>query len=196
MPSKQKSKTMSDFRFWSTTGLLSFGSVIGGLIAGFQPDGAGWRFFSYHPLLMTAGFVGMMGNAAIIKKLGGYSNTKLHGNLAMGGLFLALGGFYVIYKNKENSGKDHFTSNHSIAGLTTLIGSTTVGLAGSILLNPDFGIAKTNKLFRSVHKFGARLIIALGWFTCYSGLSQLTSNYAVIGLYMLPLILATPFTLV
>jgi hypothetical protein len=49
----------------------------GGYSAGMQPMGMGWRFFSYHPLLMTSGFVGMMGSAAITKKRGGYTNTKV-----------------------------------------------------------------------------------------------------------------------
>lgn len=138
----------------------------------------------------------MMGNAAIIKKLGGYANTKLHGILSMLGLFSAFIGLYVIYQNKENSGKDHFTSNHSIAGLTTLLGSTIVGLAGATLLHPDFGVAKTNQQFRKIHKLAARFFIAIGWLTCYSGLSQMTKNSAVIAFYMLPLLLTVPFTLV
>lgn len=145
---------------------------------------------------MTLGFVGMMGNAAIIKKLGGYRNTKIHGNLAIAGLFLSFAGLYIIYQNKENSKKNHFTSNHSIAGLVTLIGCTMIGLAGAIFLNPDFGIAKTNKTIRKAHKLAGRLFIAIGWFTCYSGLSQLTSNKAVIVFYMLPLLLTAPFTLI
>jgi len=52
MSTKTKSSVMSDFRFWTTTGLLTAGGILGGLTAGFQPDGAGWRFFSYHPLLV------------------------------------------------------------------------------------------------------------------------------------------------
>ena len=33
-------------------------SIIMGYIAATQPSSKGWRFFSYHPLLMTWGFVG------------------------------------------------------------------------------------------------------------------------------------------
>jgi hypothetical protein len=55
-------------------GLVSF-SVAGGYMAGTQPNGE-WRFFSWHPLLMTIGMVGLMGIGAITKKLGGYTNTK------------------------------------------------------------------------------------------------------------------------
>ena len=49
-----------------------------GYMAATQPAGAGWRFFSWHPFLMTAGFVGMMGSATVTKKLGGYANTKVN----------------------------------------------------------------------------------------------------------------------
>jgi hypothetical protein len=57
-------------------GLVSF-SVAGGYLAGTQPNGE-WRFFSWHPLLMTIGMVGLMGIGAITKKLGGYTNTKVN----------------------------------------------------------------------------------------------------------------------
>jgi len=54
-------------------------SLGGGYMAAIQPSGAGWRFFSWHPFLMTTGMVGLAGTSAITKKLGGYTNTKLHG---------------------------------------------------------------------------------------------------------------------
>lgn len=44
-------------------------------------------WFSHHPASMLAAFVALGGNAALIKKKGGYANTKMHGNL----LTLALG---------------------------------------------------------------------------------------------------------
>lgn len=59
------------------------------------------------------GMVGMMGAAALTKKRGGYTNTKLHGYMAWAGMMMAGGGLYVIYKNKENMGKQHFTTLHS-----------------------------------------------------------------------------------
>lgn len=46
-------------------------------MAGIQPKGAGWRSFSWHPMLMTCGMVGMIGAASVTKKLGGYTNTKV-----------------------------------------------------------------------------------------------------------------------
>ena len=128
----------------------SFGvfAVVVGFIVATQPAGEGFRYFSWHPLLMTVGFVGMMGSSAITKKLGGYKNTKIHALLASSGLVLALGGLYVIYHNKEIHGKDHITSTHAIFGLVTISGCTMVALAGGIFLHPDFGIDKTNKMIR------------------------------------------------
>ena len=57
--------------------LISF-SLGGGYMAATQPPKAGWRFFSWHPLLMTIGMVGLAGIGAVTKKLGGYTNTKVN----------------------------------------------------------------------------------------------------------------------
>jgi hypothetical protein len=59
------------------------------------------------------GMVGMMGVAAVTKKRGGYTNTKLHGMMAWAGLILSGGGMYVIYQHKESMGKNHYTTYHS-----------------------------------------------------------------------------------
>jgi hypothetical protein len=48
-----------------------------GYMAATQPPDAGWRFFSWHPFLMTTGMVGLTGVSAVTKKLGGYTNTKV-----------------------------------------------------------------------------------------------------------------------
>jgi hypothetical protein len=69
--------------------LLTIFAILAGYMAATQPSGAGWRYFSYHPMLMTIGFVLCMGNAALIKKLGGYSNTKLHVSQVECSLFLS-----------------------------------------------------------------------------------------------------------
>lgn len=55
----------------------------------------------------------MMGTAALTKKRMGYVNTKLHGIMAWVGLLMSGSGLYVIYQNKNNMGKDHFTTLHS-----------------------------------------------------------------------------------
>jgi protein-S-isoprenylcysteine O-methyltransferase Ste14 len=123
-------------------------TVLGGYLAATQPAGAGWRFFSWHPFLMIVGFIGMMGSSAVIKKLGGYSNTKMHGILSSSGLLLAFVGLYVIYMNKEKMGKDHITTAHALAGIVTLAGAVLPAVAGGVFLHPDFGMDKTNPMYR------------------------------------------------
>eukprot|EP00591_Stephanopyxis_turris_P002071 CAMPEP_0195523422 /NCGR_PEP_ID=MMETSP0794_2-20130614/22601_1 /TAXON_ID=515487 /ORGANISM="Stephanopyxis turris, Strain CCMP 815" /LENGTH=196 /DNA_ID=CAMNT_0040653423 /DNA_START=163 /DNA_END=753 /DNA_ORIENTATION=+ len=170
--------------------------VLAGYLAGHQPSGAGWRFFSYHPFLMTIGFITFMGNAALVKKRGGYVNTKRHAILSGLGFACALGGWFVIYRNKDSMGRPHLTSNHSLAGITTLITCGIVGLVGSIGLHPDFGRAKTNIRMRFMHKWIARIAIAGGWITCFTGLKQLTSDWGVLGTLVVPLLILAPFTLI
>jgi hypothetical protein len=51
-------------------------SIIAGYMAGIQPINK-FRYFSYHPLLMTLGMIGSMSIGTITKKLGGYANTKV-----------------------------------------------------------------------------------------------------------------------
>mmetsp|Transcript_15109 Transcript_15109/g.19752 ORF Transcript_15109/g.19752 Transcript_15109/m.19752 type:complete len:93 (+) Transcript_15109:105-383(+) len=45
-------------------------AAIAGFMSGLQPAGVEWRWFSFHPLLMTMGFVGMMANGIMVKKTG------------------------------------------------------------------------------------------------------------------------------
>jgi hypothetical protein len=115
-----------------------------------QPTGAGWRFFSWHPFLMTTGFIGLLGVSAITKKLGGYKNTKIHAILSSLGVVCACIGFGIIYKNKQLIGKDHFTSTHSIFGIVTISCAFLPWLAGGIFLHPDFGIDRTSNRYRCV----------------------------------------------
>ena len=65
-------------------------------MAGTQPKGAGWRAFSWHPMLMTCGMVGMVGSAAVTKKLGGYTNTKVRTFLK--GLFIWVNNLTVVVR--------------------------------------------------------------------------------------------------
>ncbi|CAM9482068.1 unnamed protein product [Heterosigma akashiwo] len=166
-----------------------------GYVAATQPSGAGWRFFSWHPFLMVAGFIGMMGSSVIIKKRGGYSNTKLHGILSFVGLCLAFGGLYIIYENKERMGKNHITTNHATMGIFTIFAAILPALAGGVFLHPDFGIDKTNRLYRFVHKWASRSIMAAAWITCVTGLMQLTADVKVLGAFVVPLAILAPMTL-
>mmetsp|Transcript_13361 Transcript_13361/g.19489 ORF Transcript_13361/g.19489 Transcript_13361/m.19489 type:complete len:193 (-) Transcript_13361:1026-1604(-) len=171
-------------------------TVIVGYMTATQPSGAGWRFFSWHPFLMVTGFVGMMGTSAVTKKLGGYSNTKLHGILASLGLMMAFGGLYVIYRNKEIMGKEHITSTHALAGIITMAGALMASLAGGIFLHPDFGFDKTNKTIRFGHKWFSRTIILSAWITCVLGLQQMTSDKFILATFILPLVILAPFSLI
>jgi hypothetical protein len=73
-------------------------------------------WFSWHPLAMIVGMIVLAANAALIKKVGGYENTKIHGYMMSGAVALAAFGFYVIYSNKEMSSKAHFTTLHGKVG--------------------------------------------------------------------------------
>jgi hypothetical protein len=66
--------------------------------------------------------VGMMGTAVLTKKRMGYTNTKLHGIMATMGLVLTAVGFYVIYENKNQMGKTHFTTWHSWGECSCILG--------------------------------------------------------------------------
>ena len=49
-------------------------AAIAGFMSGLQPAGVEWRWFSFHPLLMTMGFVGMMVSVALIFYLDSFEN--------------------------------------------------------------------------------------------------------------------------
>jgi len=174
---------------------LTIFALSAGYMAATQPSGAGWRFFSYHPMLMTLGWILCMGNASLVKKLGGYSNTKTHGILAFVGSTLSWLGFYVIYKNKDQMGKPHFATYHAIGGMVCLVGSSMIGAVGSVFLHPDFGIDKTNKTIRFAHKTSARVLLFMAWLVAFSGLATLTTDTIILGLFGVPLLAFAPFIL-
>jgi hypothetical protein len=143
------------------------------------------------------GMVGLMGTAALTKKRMGYTNTKLHGMIAWAGLVSSYIGLYIIYQNKENMGKSHFTTLHSKAGLVVLVGSTMLGMAGGVFLHPDFGIDKQNGLIRTGHKWASRGVLGLAWMATLSGLQTLIGedDVGTLVMFAAPLLLAAPFTL-
>ena len=192
-----KGSRPSSQAYTALIGAFSLFSLIGGYFAATQPIGAGWRApFSYHPFLMILGFVGLMGSGAVTKKMGGYSNTKMHGYLASAGLVAAFGGLFAIYSNKELLGKPHFLSNHSWGGIMALAGCVVVNVFGGLALHPDFGIAKTNKTFRTMHKWFGRICVLIGWIACLAGLQQLTEDKAKLAMFGLPLLVLFPFTII
>ena len=108
----------------------------------------GWRLFSYHPLLLIAA-TALMIVGAMYKKIGGLQYTRLHGNLSALGFCLALGGVTAIYYNKEwNTHSDHFVSNHSLLGGTSLFFMFLLLMNGLVAIHPDWGKIKTNKTIR------------------------------------------------
>lgn len=171
-------------------------SLAVGYYAAIRPSGQWRNPFSWHPFLMTAGMIGCMGIATITKKLGGYTNTKNHGILANLGVFLSLGGLYAIYHNKNLWGKNHFTTTHGQAGLAVVVMAIGAGLVGTVFLHPDFGMDKTNKTIRFVHKTFARFLLAAAWVTAFYGFYTLTQNPIELAIFGLPLVALAPFTLI
>lgn len=149
-----------------------------------------WDWFSWHPLSMVIGFVTLSGNAILLKKIGGYDNTKMHGNLMFLASVLAGFGWYVIYSIKEMKNKPHLTSIHGKLGAVALLGYTGLVMVGALALNPDFGIMKTNKLVRLVHKWSGRACTAVAWTACVLGVMSVQPNQAVSGIFALPLLVS------
>lgn len=66
-------------------------------------------------------------------------------------------------------GRPHLTSWHSWVGISAAVSGLGLGLVGSIVLHPDFGMDKTNKTIRFAHKTGARATIFLAWAAAFTG---------------------------
>ena len=109
---------------------------------------------------------------------------------------LTLGGFYAIYKNKNNWGKDHFTTTHGQAGLAIIISAIGAGLVGGVFLHPDFGMDKTNKSIRYAHKMFARALLMAGWGTAFYGFYTMTQDPVDLAIFGLPLLVLAPYSLV
>jgi hypothetical protein len=50
-----KMAPMPDGKYFLLLVLISSHSLFGGYFAATRPEGAGWRFFSWHPMLMMCG---------------------------------------------------------------------------------------------------------------------------------------------
>lgn len=193
MPPKAK-PSVTTYRFLVAS-FLVYGLGVG-YFAATRPAGK-WRSpFSWHPFLMTVGMVGCMGGAAVTKKMGGYANTKVHGMLASLGFFTAMGGLYAIYHNKNLYERPHFTTLHGKAGLSLLLLTVPPMMVGGIFLHPDWGIDKTNKDYRRIHKLVSRVLIGGAWGTAMYGMYSMTKNPVELLIYGGPLVILAPFTLV
>ena len=155
---------------------LALLSIIIGTYSSYVLMGYRWIWYSYHPSSMVAAFLAMSGNAILIKKMGGYENTKMHGYLMTLASLLAGAGFYVIYTNKIMQGKNHFMTTHGKIGLGLLLGYLSMGLFGFIGLNPDWGYFKTDKRIRLIHKMSGRVLTFIAWYNCFTGFSTTEKN--------------------
>lgn len=184
-------------QYYVLVGLLSAYGLAFGYYAGIQPISA-WRFFSWHPFLMTCGMITIPGIAAVTKKLGGYANTKTHALLGWLSILMSGAGLYVIYQNKESMGKAHLTTVHAWSGVLVFVNMVAVGLVGSIFLHPDFGLRKTDKLIRFAHKTFSRLVVIAGWATACYGFYQLLppSDLVKLIIFAAPLVCFVPYTLI
>ena len=70
--------------------LLLFGLGLAAYYEFVHKTAGSW--FCHHPSSMLTAFVALAGNAALIKKKGGYENTKMHGNVMSLATALALFG--------------------------------------------------------------------------------------------------------
>lgn len=185
----------SPLTYVSLVGGFALFALAGGYMAATQPSGSWQHPFSWHPFLMTTGMVSFMGIGAVTKKLGGYENTKLHAIFAWLGIFCTMGGLYAIYNNKNIMGRPHLTSYHSYAGISAAVSALGLGLVGSIVLHPDFGMDKTNKTIRFAHKTGGRVTLFLAWAAAFSGLYKMTQEAGILIVFGAPLLIFIPFTL-
>jgi hypothetical protein len=120
-------------------------------------------WYSWHPFFMVLAFVPLSINAILLKKIGGYENTKAHGTLMLLSTLAAGFAFYVIYSNKNMNKKPHFKSPHGQSGLVILVLYGSLALVGMVGLNPDFGVFRTNKTVRFVHKWLGKMVSVLTW---------------------------------
>lgn len=54
-----------------------------------------WTWFDWHATCMLIAWIGIMGNAVLIKKRGGYENTKTHAWLMFLAVFIIMIGQYI-----------------------------------------------------------------------------------------------------
>lgn len=144
----------------------------------------GSNLFSWHPTLMAIGFSTLMVEAillfspesSLLFRSSRKTKVTVHWILQCSSLLCALFGFGVIFYNKYQRSKSHFTTWHGIFGLITVIYIVVQASCGVFLLYPN--LVKNWKLvqLKTYHAtFGllgftlACLTLALGlfsnWFT-------------------------------
>ncbi|KAF5300505.1 hypothetical protein FQA39_LY02304 [Lamprigera yunnana] len=99
-------------------------------------------FFTWHPVLLSLGWVLLMGEGILIFAPGNRLTTalshktkvKLHWIIQSISLGSGVIGFIVIYINKDLHNKPHFHSWHGILGLISTVLFIPVGMSGIIAL--------------------------------------------------------------
>ena len=125
---------------------------------------------------MLVAFVALAGNASLIKKVGGYNNTKMHGYLMGAAIALGSFGYYVIHSNKDLMKKAHLTTLHGKLGAVCMLGYIGLGLFGSVALDPQWGMLKTNGFLRKAHKLSGRVVTWLAWTTSVLGFTTMNGT--------------------
>ena len=109
------------------------------------------------------------------------------------GIATVLGCFawYVIHTNKDLAGKAHLLTLHGKLGAAVIIAYIGIGIFGAVALHPKWGILKTNKTLRLVHKLAGRATTWLAWTSCVLGFATFRNHgYGVeTALFTLPLLL-------
>ncbi|CAF0796281.1 unnamed protein product [Brachionus calyciflorus] len=107
-----------------------------GVIAYFSVPGS--SLFSWHPFLMTLGYVGFLFQAILVfsRESSLFATIKhknkitLHWIFNTLGLFSILLGYAAIYYNKEERGKPHLKTWHGILGIATIVYTIVQFVAG------------------------------------------------------------------
>ncbi|KAF4674723.1 Programmed cell death protein 2 [Perkinsus chesapeaki] len=129
-------------------------------------------WFYWHPFLMLVGTVPIATSAVLIKKIGGYFNTKTHGFLLLITLSMVVGGLYVIYTNKEMHHKHHLQTWHSWIGVTAAAMLAGVACGGFLGLDPDCKIRTsltTEAYLRMGHRYAGKVTLMLAYVACITG---------------------------
>ena len=152
----------------------------------------GWKWFSYHPAAMLVAYVGIAGNATLLKKVGGKENTQLHG-LAMGACaVLAAFGWYVIYTNKNMSSKPHNTTWHAWLGVVVLVGYMSMAPVSWLAFNPTSGFLRRHGTARLIHKWVGRALTVAAWLSCALGWFTIIHDLWARVIFAIPLVLLAP----
>ena len=122
--------------------------------------------------------------------VGGYSNTKNHGIIMCLCTAITCFAWYVIYTSKEMKQKEHLTTYHGQLGAAVMVANLGLSVFGLAGLHPDFGVLRTNKLVRFMHKWSGRVIVGLSWVVCVLGFVRMSDdNMLYNAAYTIPLII-------